>query len=566
MDIQRDWEKGPKVAYFSMEIALDPRIPTYSGGLGILAGDILRSSADLELPVVGITLAYTAGYFHQRISPDGIQYEKTVSWEPALELKRISREIDLMLAGRKVRIGAWLYTIVGCTGHTVPVYLLTTDMEGNHDSMRKVTGVLYDADTFVRLAQEFVLGIGGVKVLDKLGYTNIDTYHMNEGHSSLLSLELSKRFDGNIEKIRDLCVFTTHTPVPAGHEKYDGDLVEKILDQEYIGFLPPLMRENGLDMSKLALHFSRYVNAVSKKHGEVVADMFPQYCFDTITNGVHTFTWQHQRLLSLLTRYLPNLRNKPENMGIINNIQPEELWNVHQKIKRELIDHIKAHSKVDLSENILTIGFARRMTKYKRPQLITLDLDRLGRICKGKVQILMAGKAHPVDEAGKKIIKNLIRVSKYLLREYGVTLKFIDNYDIDLASRMVAGVDVWLNTPKRYLEASGTSGMKAALNGVLNFSVLDGWWIEAYSLVGGKGGWAIGPGPEEADAVNRTDEEDACDIYRVLEDEIIPTYYNCRDHWCEKMKHAISLGGYFNTHRVVQEYAEKAWRLSGELV
>jgi len=264
---------------------------------------------------------------------------------------------------------------------------------------------------------------------------------------------------------------------------------------------------------------------------------------------------------SLLKDYFPNIMSEPGNMRMTNKFPSDELWTVHQKIKCELITCVKDRSGVELSENKLTIAFARRMTRYKRALLITHDLDRLGRICRGKVQILMAGKAHPADEAGKKIIEKLIRASEYLFSEYGVKMIFLDNYDMALSRKMVAGVDAWLNTPERYLEASGTSGMKAALNGVPNFSVLDGWWIEAYNLAEGKGGWAIGPGPEDTNAENITDNEDASALYSILDKEIIPTYYNDRERWCEIMKHAISLGAYFNTHRVVREYAAKAWRL-----
>lgn len=544
-----------------MEIALDQRIPTYSGGLGILAGDILRSSADLGLPVVGITLAYKSGYYHQIITGEGVQKESDVVWEPAQELEKISNFVDLVVGGKKVRIEAWLYRIIGSTGHDIPIYLLTTDVPGNDKEMRNVTGSLYDSDPLVRLAQELVLGIGGVKLLKELGYSDIVTYHMNEGHSSLLTLELLRRFEGDVQATRDLCVFTTHTPVSAGHEKYDTVKVEKILDGEYTSLLPHTMRMNGLDMTKLALDFSRYVNAVSVKHGEVVANMFPEHSFDTITNGIHTFTWLHPRLRSLFTRYFANLSNEPGNLRELNIIPKQELWNVHKEIKRELLSHIKASTGADLSVDMLTFGFARRMTRYKIPLLIFHDSDRLGRICRGKVQILMAGKAHPADEAGKMIIKKLIQASEYLLREYGVRMIFIENYEMELARMLVAGVDVWLNTPERYLEASGTSGMKAALNGVPNFSVMDGWWIEGFNMSGGKGGWAIGPGPEVPGAEHRTNEEDAEDIYCIMENEIIPKYYNDRERWVEIMKQAIYMGAYFNTHRVVREYADKAWRL-----
>ncbi len=549
-----------KVAYFSMEIALESDLPTYSGGLGVLSGDILRSAADLEMPVVGITLVYDNGYFYQMLDFWGNQSENIIWWDYSKEFERVPMVINMRVNGDEVNIGAWKYDIVGTTGFKVPVFLLDTNVDGNTPEQKGYTRILYDTTAYQRIIQEGILGIGGVKLLNALGYKDINTYHMNEGHSAFLTLELLSKL-GDKKKVREKCAFTTHTPVPAGHDRFEYHDVRKVLGNYFREELPQWIGEDRLNMTKLGMHFSNYINAVSEKHGEVTREMFPTKEIDHITNGVHIMTWVHRRLESLFRSYFSDFNHSPVVLEDSHKIYYSELYRRHQLIKKELINYEKSHSWVFLENNLFTIGYARRITDYKRPYLLLMDLDRLGRICKGKAQIVMAGKTHPRDERGKDLIKQIFHASKYLWENYQVPLAFINNYDMDLARKMVSGCDIWLNTPRRYLEASGTSGMKAAINGVPNFSVLDGWWIEGYRLSEGKAGWAIGPGPEDPNAVHRSDEEDAEEIYDKLENEILPTYFDEPEKWMRIMKNSITLGSYFNTQRVVREYAQRAWQL-----
>jgi alpha-glucan phosphorylase-like protein len=314
-------------------------------------------------------------------------------------------------------------------------------------------------------------------------------------------------------------------------------------------------------MTKLAMNLSRYINSVSKKHREITLRMFPDKNIDFITNGIHVNTWLNPLLKGLYEKSFLGFEHRFENLCFAIDIDPEELWNIHKTLKKKLLEYEKTHSWLLLDSNLFTIGFARRITDYKRPTLIFRDLNCLGQICKGKAQIIMAGKTHPKDHHGKEIIKEIFRASKYLWEKYRVRAVFLENYNIDISKLMVSGVDLWLNTPRRYMEASGTSGMKAALNGVPNLSVLDGWWIEGFERSYGSAGWAIGPGPDEVNAESTTDEQDALDIYNKLENEILPMYYNQRNKWIEKMKHAIALAAYFNTRRVINEYADRAWKL-----
>lgn len=555
-------ESKRKLAYFSMEIALESDIPTYSGGLGVLAGDTLRSCADLEIPVVGITLAYNNGYFYQMLDYHGNQIERDIRWEFSDQFKKAPVTVKLNIQGKDVLVGAWVYEIMGITSHIVPVYLLDTNIEGNEDWQKNFTRVLYDATPFQRIAQEIILGIGGVRMLDALGYQDLETYHMNEGHAAFLSLELLKRFKGNIQDTRKKTVFTTHTPVPAGHDRFPYDLVYDVFKNGLIpSNIKDLAGQNNLNMTRLALSFSRYVNAVSKKHMDVAQKMFPGYEIDGITNGIHLRTWINPILAEFYEMNFPNWQFKQSVFEHSYQFDDNELWRLHQLCKRALLDYQKSHSWVLLNENILTIGFSRRMALYKRANLILNDLDKLGKICKNKAQFIFAGKAHPRDDQAKQLIKDLFDASVYLWDNYKVGLTFLENYDMDLSKLLVSGCDVWLNTPKRYMEASGTSGMKAAYNGVLNFSVLDGWWLEGYAISGGMAGWKIGPGPDDPEAEINDDDADAAELYDKLENRIIPTYYYDREEWVNRMKHAIRLIAYFNTNRMVREYADRAWQL-----
>ncbi|MEJ2249217.1 MAG: alpha-glucan family phosphorylase [Candidatus Lokiarchaeota archaeon] len=563
MEITDDLKEDTKIAYISMEIGMDSNIPTYSGGLGVLSGDTVRSAADLEIPMVGICLCYSSGYFYQLFNERGEQKEKEIEWSFFYEFEKVEKPITIMLEDKEIKVSAWLYSVIGQSGHVVPIYLLTTEVEGNEEWMQNLTGSLYDSTSrWNRIAQEIILGIGGVRLLDSLGYKNIKTYHINEGHGAFATLELFRKFNKDAEKVRDKCVFTTHTPVPAGHDRFNYDLVKKVFKDRYPPEIKKLGDDNGeLNMTVLAMSLSRYVNAVSKMHGIVANNMFPNRNIDYITNGVHLPFWVSKPIRDILDRKWPNWKANPRILQNAIEIDDLDLFDAHIENKFNLISYQKGHSWNLLDEEIITIGFARRFATYKRAVLLFHDLDRLGKICKGNIQFLFAGKAHPKDQGGKDYIKKIFEAGEYLYDNYGVKVVLMENYNMDLAHMLVSGVDVWLNTPERYREACGTSGMKAALNGVLNLSVLDGWWIEGFTK-NPTAGWAIGKKPEDYKENEKLNdwERDANEIYEILEQELIPTYMN-HDEWLFKSKNAIALAAYFNTHRMVEEYADKAYGL-----
>ncbi len=558
----------PKIAYFSMEIGLKKEIPTYSGGLGVLAGDTIRSAADLRIPMVAVTLVSRKGYFRQDIDEEGNQIEHPVEWDPADHMTLLPEKVRVEIEGRDVQIQAWLYVVESVTGGQVPVLFLDTDVEGNREEDRTITHFLYGGDERYRLKQEVVLGIGGVRMLRELGF-QIRKYHMNEGHSSLLTLELLNRFKRDIEevwdeehvwdteRVRSMCVFTTHTPVEAGHDKFPYDLVRDVMGEIVpLGFLRKLGGEERLNMTLLALNLSRYVNGVAKRHMEVSRDLFPGYEIHAITNGVHSYTWTCESFKRLYDRYLPGWANEPELFVRVDKIPHEEIWKAHMEAKIRLLEFIKEQTGVVMDPDVLTIGFARRATAYKRANLLFHDVERLVRIGQGRIQVVYAGKAHPKDEPGKGLIKEIHRYMKSL--EGKIPIVYLRDYDMDIALRMVSGVDLWLNTPLRPFEASGTSGMKAAHNGVLNFSVLDGWWIEG--CIEGYTGWAIGKEPEETIVGEDTSDRDADDLYNKLEKVIIPTYYERREIWIKMMENAIGKNAYyFNSHRMMRRYVTEAY-------
>jgi len=558
----------PKIAYFSMEIGIQNDIPTYSGGLGVLAGDTIRSSADLELPMVAVTLISKRGYFKQDINEKGEQIELPDEWDPSRYMRLLPAKVTVQIEGRDVLIQAWWYDAKSPIGGIVPVFFLDTDVEGNMPEDREITSYLYGGDRAYRLKQEIVLGIGGVRMLHELGF-EIKKYHMNEGHSSLLTLELlsiyrrsieevwDERLIWDVDRVKDLCVFTTHTPVEAGHDKFPYDLVRNILG-EFIPFsvLRDLGGKEHLNMTLLSLNLSEYINGVAKKHGEVFRSMFPGYEISAITNGVHSYTWTCESFKRLYDKYLPGWANEPELFVRIGRIPDEELWSAHMEAKKSLFDYIKAETGIEFNLETLTIGFARRATAYKRPDLLFSNIERLEKIGKGKLQILYAGKAHPKDEAGKRLIEKIFSLTECLKDK--IKMVYLKNYDMDIALKLISGVDVWLNTPLRPLEASGTSGMKAAHNGVLNFSVLDGWWIEGY--IEGYTGWGIGPSPTEAGSMEAADSKDADDLYNKLEYIISPLYYTNRYQWVRMMQNAIGKNAYyFNSHRMMRRYVTEAY-------
>ena len=552
-----------QIAYFSMEVGVGSAMPTYSGGLGILAGDTLKSCADLRVPTVGVTLLYRKGYFHQKLDQGGGQEEWSEQWHPEDFLHLLPETIQVEIEQRTVQVRAWQYDIVGLSGYTVPLILLDTDVDSNTDVDRTLTDSLYGGDDRYRLAQEALLGMGGIKMLNALGYDGIKRFHMNEGHASLLILELLERDNGdqpdhwNFTGIRNQCVFTTHTPVPAGHDQFNYELVQQVLGQVVpFEVLQMLSGTSRLNMTLLGLNMSHYVNGVAKRHEEVSQAMFPGYPIHHITNGVHSWTWTCDSFRTLYNQHIPGWSNDPAMLRQAINIPTQEIWQAHMAAKTHLLSLVKEQTNISLSADVLTIGFARRATAYKRADLIFSNLDWLTAITQqaGALQFVFAGKAHPKDYGGKELIRRIFEVSRQLQNR--ISIVFLENYDIDLARSVVAGVDVWLNTPQRPMEASGTSGMKAAHNGVPSFSILDGWLIEGH--LEGITGWAIGSQePEDSAALNWQDAED---LYHKLQDVIVPMFYHDRDRWIEVMRHAIALNAsYFNTHRMVQQYVTNAY-------
>ncbi len=562
MEVDQDFINNTRVAYISMEIAVESNIPTYSGGLGVLSGDTVRSASDLEIPMVAICLCYSAGYFYQFFNEKGEQKEKEIQWSFFYEFEKVPKPITMKIEDKDVKVSAWKYNMVGQSGHILPIYLLTTDVEGNEPWMKNMTGSLYDSTSrWNRIVQEMILGIGGVKLLESLGYNNLKTYHLNEGHGSFSICELYNQL-GSIDKVKEKVVFTTHTPVPAGHDRFKQDLVKKVFVDRFPAELRKLGDDNGdLNMTFLGMAMSRYRNAVAKKHGDISRKMFPQYEIDSITNGIHHPFWVSKPIRKLFGRKWPNWRSTPSILQNAIELDDLELFDAHIENKFNLISYQKGHSWNLLDEELITIGFARRFATYKRATLLFNDIDRLGKICRNNIQFIFAGKAHPKDQMGKDYIKKIHESAEFLYDNYGVKVVMMENYNMDLSHMLVSGCDIWLNTPNRYREASGTSGMKASLNGVLNLSVQDGWWLEGYKM-NHLAGWAIGPDDSNPDdpGVSNSWDIDSNALYEILEKKVIPTYMD-HDQWVFMQKNAISLAAYFNTHRMMEEYAEKAYKL-----
>lgn len=548
-------KKERRIAYFSMEIGIDSRIPTYSGGLGVLAGDTIKSCADLKVPMVAVTILYEKGYFDQKLDSQGNQQELPVKWNPKDFLKPLPNKISVQIENRTVAIQAWQYDVSGITGHTVPIVFLDTDLKENSEYDRGLNDYLYGGDQWYRLLQEIILGVGGVRMLKELGYTEIKKYHMNEGHAAFLTLELlneGKRKEEPVwdfEQVRELCVFTTHTPVPAGHDQFPYDLVKRALG-DFVAFdvLRMLAGEDRLNMTLLALNLSKYVNGVAKKHGEVSQSMFPGYQIESITNGVHSLTWVCDNFKGLYDKYIPGWKNDPFSLRYALGISRDEIWDAHQQAKNKIIDYVNKNTGASMDYETFTIGFARRSATYKRADLVFSDIDRLKKIGEkvGKMQLIFAGKAHPQDWPGKELIKKIITASGQLKDR--IKIVYLEDYNMELAKMLICGVDLWLNTPRKPQEASGTSGMKAAHNGVPSLSILDGWWIEG--CIEGVTGWAIGYLDPESN-----DQQDANSLYDKLEFTIIRTFYMNRENWINVMRHAIAINAsFFNTHRMVQQY------------
>ncbi|AHD18925.1 alpha-glucan phosphorylase [Thermotoga maritima MSB8] len=588
-----EWDE--KIVYMCMEYGLTKALPIYSGGLGILAGDHLKSASDLGLPLIAVGLLYKHGYFTQQIDSDGRQIEIFPEYDiEELPMKPLRDEdgnqviVEVPIDNDTVKARVFEVQV-----GRVKLYLLDTDFEENEDRFRKICDYLYNPEPDVRVSQEILLGIGGMKLLKTLKIKP-GVIHLNEGHPAFSSLERIKSymeegysFTEALEIVRQTTVFTTHTPVPAGHDRFPFDFVEKKLTKFFEGFeSKELLMNLGKDedgnfnMTYLALRTSSFINGVSKLHADVSRRMFKnvwkgvpveEIPIEGITNGVHMGTWINREMRKLFDRYLGRVwREHTDLEGIwygVDRIPDEELWEAHLNAKKRFIDYIRESIKrrnerlgineplPEISENVLIIGFARRFATYKRAVLLFSDLERLKRIVNNSerpVYIVYAGKAHPRDEGGKEFLRRIYEVSQ--MPDFKNKIIVLENYDIGMARLMVSGVDVWLNNPRRPMEASGTSGMKAAANGVLNASVYDGWWVEGYN---GRNGWVIGDEsvlPEtEAD-----DPKDAEALYELLENEIIPTYYENREKWIFMMKESIkSVAPKFSTTRMLKEYTEK---------
>jgi glycogen phosphorylase len=552
------------IAYFTMEIALRAEMHTYSGGLGVLAGDTARSCADLELPIVFVSLISRQGYLRQEITASGDQIEHPDPWSPEAFATPLRAKVAVLIEGREVWVRPWLYVLASGPGLDVPVLLLDTDLHENAVEDRRITDTLYGGDQTYRLKQEIVLGIGGLRILQALGF-DIRRYHMNEGHAALLALDLLRRYPRpadqvglntmryDVEPVRERCVFTTHTPVEAGHDRFPYPMMEKLL-QGYIDTaqVKVISGDDYLNMTRLALNLSDFVNGVASRHAETTTKMFPGYKIRAITNGVHLPTWAHESFHELFTHHFPAWAHEPEAMVRLDQLPDDEVWSAHQAAKADLVRLVGGETGVQLDPAAPILGFARRMTAYKRPDLLFTDMDELLQInARHPFQLVMAGKSHPSDGAGKALIR---RIHDHISElKHHIRIAFLPNYNMDLAKTLVSGADVWLNTPEPPLEASGTSGMKAALNGVLNLSVLDGWWVEA--AIEGVTGWSIGQdgGPGQARAT-------AQDLYRKLETIVLPLYYNDRARWIWMMKQSISkIACYFNTQRMMRRYAAEAY-------
>ncbi|WP_219838866.1 alpha-glucan family phosphorylase [Paenibacillus sp. R14(2021)] len=578
------------IAYFSAEFGLDESLPIYSGGLGILAGDHVKAAADLNVQLTGVGIFYGKGYFQQRIDECGSQQHLyiEIDHEASVYPVRLMRKddgqllvIEVPLAGRQVYAKVWSVQV-----DSVTLYLLNTDVEMNSHADRQLTDMLYPSDHDVRLSQEMLLGIGGARLLAALGIRP-DVWHMNEGHCAFLTLERIRMlsaegvtFETALEAVKASTVFTTHTPVPAGHDVFSIDMMDRYFsdyywqlgaDRERVLALGRL--DGAFNMTRLAVSTSSKVNGVSKLHGEVTRDLFHNWMphiprqdipVDSVTNGIHIGTWLAGGMRELFDRYLPSnwtaRTSEPDIWAAVWNIPQNELWKAHQRAKSKML--LEFGLPLDLSGGgPLIIGFARRFATYKRALLIFSDPDRLARILgdsERPVCLVFAGKAHPADGPGQDLIRKIVELSRE--ERFKGRVFIIENYAMGKAKRLVQGVDVWLNTPLKPMEASGTSGQKAAINGVLTCSVLDGWWVEGYN---GRNGWAIESAAGGDLEMQAKQESEA--LYRVLEEEIIPLFYKRGDlsipmDWINFMKESIySLAPVFNTHRMINDYLHKMY-------
>jgi starch phosphorylase len=549
-----------------MEVGVEPTIPTYTGGLGVVAGDTIRAAADLGLPAVGVTLLHRRGYFRQHLDACGNQTETDGHWSPEEFLQKLPVRVQVTVAGRQVQVQAWRYLVRSEFGHSVPVYFLDTSLPQNTPWDQSLTDHLYGGDARYRLSQEVILGFAGVAILRALGHLVVQAYHMNEGHSALVTLALLEEQTwghglhamepADREAVSQHCVFTTHTPLAVGHDEFPVDLVREVLGNERTNFLIEAQCcGNGvMNMTNLTLNFSRYVNGVSMRHEEVTRNIFSNHQIDAVTNGVHALTWTSPAFHKLYDCFIPQWRRDNLYLKYAIRIPLDEIKKAHTEAKQELLTEVERRTGISLDPGVMTIGFARRATGYKRHDLLFHDLERLRLIVQRgwRLQIIYGGKAHPRDESGKALIRKVFEAANAL--KNCIPVVYLEEYDMALAKYICSGVDLWLNTPQKPREASGTSGMKAALNGVPTFSILDGWWIEGH--VEGVTGWSIGDGWQSETSVER----EAASLYDKLEQVIAPMYYERPNQFAGIMRSAIALNGsYFNAQRMVTQYLQNAY-------
>ncbi len=537
------------VAYFSMEFAFFNDLPNYAGGLGVLAADMMYSCVDLGVKAVGVSLIY-----HQ-----DDDHKKAFSFEKYLQ--KCNETVVVKIEDRWVKIAIWKLELKQ-NKNQVPIFFLSTNLAENEKWDRDITKNLYASDRYTRLCQEAILGIGGVRALEALGYQEIKRFHLNEGHCSLLTLELLRRYAYDEEKVRSLCSFTTHTPIASGHDYFNYDLAYKVIKEILPWDIKKISREDKLGMTELALSLSQKTNSVSLRHQKVCQKMFPGRKIDNVTNGIYHYRWVGKPMKRLFDRKLKDWRNNPQIFEKSELLPNEELFLTHQLQKEELVNWINNNSffpfkektsKDYFSRDILTLGFARRFVPYKRPELIFQDEEFFEQLGHQKIQLIFAGHCNPADKFCNTTMYDIEYYTKKLRGKIKIAL--IPDYNLDIAKRLVAGCDVWLNSPIPPQEASGTSGMKAALNGCLNLSIPDGWWLEAFEKYP-QSGWNFGSSKIKSE--DNQNKKDAQDLMLKL-GEVIDCYYERKKEWIGKMKQAIALLSFFNTHRVVKEYQAKIW-------
>ena len=538
------------VGYFTAEIGLWSELHTYSGGLGVLAGDHVKSAADAEIPLVGVTLLYRKGYGRQHLDENGIQTETYRDLDPEQHLQDTGMDMSLPLDGGELWAKVWRADIAGVTGHVVPVYFLDTFHPKNSEKHLDLGLTLYGGDDWVRIRQEYLLGIGGLRLLEQLGM-EVDGLHLNEGHCTFALLEMLGK-GWSREQLAKRVLFTTHTPVPAGHDRFEWDAVEEVLGDLLPSDARQLVIDAGdpeegrrISMSHLAVALSGPVNAVSNLNAWVASSMFADHHIAPITNGVHHITWTSPMMADLFDKELPGWKEDPSKLAHAGKISTENLTEARGIARKVLRELVQTSTGVRLDKSRLTIGFARRFATYKRANLVFSNLERLREIGAGKIQFVFSGKAHPRDAGGKALIKSIFDSAKDLVED--IPVAFLEDYSMATGLAMTGGVDIWLNNPIRPMEASGTSGMKAAMNGVPNCSILDGWWPEGCEH--GVNGWAIGKADDERDDVR-----DAKNVLDVIENEVLPAWDEGDERWCEIMRASIATSARFTGARMISDY------------